>query len=251
MLNNLEQYLINEKIHFKTRQAGGSSEIYLFDYQSAIKLMKHIYLKHRRLYKILSGFDGVKGLKSKILINTNNFDEITSYYISWLNDKEAALNAPKKKNNNMLVLFDDDITKAAEEHKEQIQEYAEEDHINLYEKNNLYDVAAVFLDEDLQEIKSALYNYDNLVFFEKIKIVATIQTWRKSYDVYCFYRGSLEEAVTKLFEDHNKIYFKTKNSTLRLSASHHDGTNNFKFYAVFKDGRTKAIKYNDLIGCMF
>ena len=99
---------------------------------------------------------------------------------------------------------------------------------------------------DYYELKENILSFDNKTNYEKIIVFANLGLWYgRRAGVKKF--NTLFDAISFCTEDANKLFYTTKNSTLKLEAIHHDGVNYFKFYKLIK-GKKYAIKINELEG---
>lgn len=68
----------------------------------------------------------------------------------------------------------------------------------------------------------------------RVLVIANLGLWYGRRDGGQY--GILKELLYKMFEDSNDVYFNEEDKTLRLEATHHDGTNIFKIYELTKEG---------------
>lgn len=144
----------------------------------------------------------------------------------------------------MIMLFNDDLCEYVDQNKESIIDDLKNNDTETNE-TNIYDQARNDIECYFAELRGALSFYDSMNEC-KIKAVAILGLWygkRKAQKVF----NNLYDAVLKCFEDVNALYFDNKRTTLTLRATHHDGENIIKFYAI-KKGKSYAIKHDDILG---
>lgn len=107
------------------------------------------------------------------------------------------------------------------------------------------DAAIQLIDDDYLLLTQLINNFDKKVKYQKIYVDATLGLWRGTVKTNATFK-TLFNAIFKCLEDVNKVYFKKQNSALTIEASHHDGTNIFKFYKVV-GGKKYAINQKDLL----
>ena len=144
--------------------------------------------------------------------------------------------------NKLNVLFLDDTYAYIDIYRRDILEYLAEYDIDPM-PDNIEDAALEMISADIETIKESIKNFDTKNNY-KIYVAASLGLWRGVVHGHAVY-NNLYDAIFNQAQDINILYFKDKRSALTLDASHHDGTNNFKFYKVV-NGKRYAIKYNDL-----
>ena len=144
---------------------------------------------------------------------------------------------------NLKIMYMDDIYTYQKLYKKDILEYLEEEGIDPH-PNNIEDAAQQMIQDDYDYFIESVMRFD-LSNYDKILISVNLGLWngRKSFIAY---EKNLHDAIKKAFADINICYFKNKNSTLNIDASHHDGVNYFKFY-VIRNNKKYAIKIDDLL----
>lgn len=150
------------------------------------------------------------------------------------------------------ILFTDDIASSGYDWQETKQSLIE---------NGMNE--SEITDQDIQnEIEQQLsFDYDDFMervknfdkkHHKKILITGRLGLWNGSPDVRDI-ENTLLEAITKCLEDTNTIYTQTTKSTLEIKASHHDGSNCFKLYAITSKGEKfiadHEYDYGDFILC--
>lgn len=145
------------------------------------------------------------------------------------------------KKDNLRVLFMDDINAYIDLYKSDIIEFLNNNDMDLT-PCNIEDGASELISADYEYFMDSVLHFD-LSNYDYILIDIKLGLW-SGERVFKAKTKTLKEAITKALQDINIIYIKN-NSTLQLSASHHDGENNFKFYKVIH-GKKYAIKYNDI-----
>lgn len=142
------------------------------------------------------------------------------------------------------IIYNDDVCEYANEFKKDIIENLQANNCNI-DDDAIYQEAYAMINNDYEYMQELINCYENIYKPQKILCIANFGLWygrRKAQK----YFNNLYDALRVCYQDNNKLYFKKNNSTLELSASHHDGTNYYKFYAII-DGKKKAIKYNQVI----
>lgn len=146
----------------------------------------------------------------------------------------------------MIKLLTDSVSEYVQQNKNYIKDVLKEYEIEPSLKNIDIEAQAQ-INDSIEELKQAAHNFDIVGGFDKIQVCAVLGLWYgKRTGVKTF--NTLSECITKCCEDQNTFYFKRKNATLTLAASHHDGVNLFKFYYI-KNGKRYAINYNIFINC--
>lgn len=146
----------------------------------------------------------------------------------------------------MIKLYTDDTSEYVQDNSKYIKECLQENGTEINNKN-IDSFALEMIEQDTTELKQAAQHFDAVGGFEKIQVCAVLGLWYgKRTGVKCF--NTLSECITRFCEDQNTFYFKRKNTTLTLAATHHDGVNLFKFYYI-KNGKRYAINYNIFINC--
>lgn len=152
----------------------------------------------------------------------------------------------EEKKNKEYILYSDDILYYIDNFMDDIKES-----LNYYEieinNHNIATEAATQINNLYEDLLSCLRMFDNLTYYNKICVCADLGLWygrRTASKTF----NNLVDAVRYCAEDLNKLYFKDNKQTLTLNASHHDGTNIFKFYKIV-DGKKYAIKCNDVLSC--
>lgn len=146
-------------------------------------------------------------------------------------------------NDKKIIIYSDDVCEYVQNYKSDICEYLKENDTPIND-NNIFDEAQNNINAYYEDIKNTLSAYDNNNNYKSILVVACLGLWYGKRQAQKHF-NSLYNAVLYCFEDINALYFERKNTTLTLSATHHDGTNIFKFY-VIKNGKKYAIKLNDI-----
>lgn len=146
----------------------------------------------------------------------------------------------------MIKLLTDDVCEYVQENENYIKDVLKEYDIEPSLKNIDIEAQAQ-INDSIEELKQAAQNFDNVGGFDKIQVCAVLGLWYgKRTGAKTF--NTLNECITRFCEDQNTFYFKRKNTTLTLAATHHDGVNLFKFYYI-KNGKKYAINYNIFINC--
>lgn len=143
----------------------------------------------------------------------------------------------------MKIIYNDDVYSYMHLYKNDLIEFLNENEIEP-QPNELEDAAYLFINDDLESIKSDVKRFDNKNNY-KILVVADLGLWRGRVNGKATYKN-LYDAVFDNMQDTNILYFKNVNSTLTLGAQHHDGCNYFKFYKLVK-GKKYAINFKELI----
>ena len=146
----------------------------------------------------------------------------------------------------MVTIYTNDLYNFMDVNADYIKEYLQENDEQINDKN-IQGAALDMIDCDYNDLLSALNMYDNIADYSKILCIGSLGLWYGTRNGKKYFK-SLASAIISLLENENTIFFKTKKSTIQLKAIHHDGTNNFKFYAIVK-GIKQAIKLNDIINC--
>ena len=111
--------------------------------------------------------------------------------------------------------------------------------------NEIEDEAQLMIDNDYDDMLTLINTYDYKINYDYIEVVYKLGLWYGRREGKTRFK-TLKEAVQSGSYDINIIYFKDKKSTLTKEATHHDGSNTYKYYKVV-NGKKYAIKYNDLI----
>lgn len=145
--------------------------------------------------------------------------------------------------NNLKVLYMDDVNAYIHLYKNDIinnlierEEEASEDAI--------YNEAEYMINDDYLSLADLIKEFD-IKNNCKIYVDASLGLWRGVVHGHAVF-NSLHNALFNHVEDINIIYFKNNRCTLQLDASHHDGSNNFKFYKIINN-KKYAIKAEDLL----
>ena len=101
------------------------------------------------------------------------------------------------------------------------------------------------LNDDGVELENIINNFDDLFIYDSILCIADLGLWYGRRQGQKHFKN-LYDAIQSCAYDYNKLYFDKKNTTLKMSATHHDGVNYYKFYKVINN-KKYAIKFNDLI----
>ena len=146
-----------------------------------------------------------------------------------------------------ITIFNDDLN-------EYIDAYGDDIKADLIEQNDAEPTADEISDEaqrrinnDADELNEVLKHYDAHNDYKKIVVVASFGLWYGRRQARGEFK-TLAEAVARCVYDYNEFYYTSKSSTLNLCAIHHDGRNYYKFYAVDKNGKQRAIKREQLTG---
>lgn len=146
----------------------------------------------------------------------------------------------------MIKLLTDDVSEYVQDNKQFLIETLQDDDKEANNKN-IDSLALEMIEQDTTELKQAARSFDAVGGFDKIQVCAVLGLWYgKRTGSKTF--NTLSECITRFCEDQNTFYFKRKNTTLTLAASHHDGVNLFKFYYI-KNGKRYAINYNIFMNC--
>ena len=146
----------------------------------------------------------------------------------------------------MIKLLTDDVSEYVQENEKYIKDVLKEYEIEPSLKNIDIEAQAQ-INDNIEELKQAAHSFDIVGGFDKIQVCAVLGLWYgKRTGVKTF--NTLSECITRFCEDQNTYFFKRKNTTLTLAATHHDGTNIFSFYYI-KNGKRYAINYNIFINC--
>ena len=146
----------------------------------------------------------------------------------------------------MIKLYTDSLCDYVQDNMQFLTETLQDDDKEVNNKN-IDDLALEMIEEDTTDLKQAAHSFDVVGGFDEIEVCAVLGLWygkRKSVKHF----KTLSECITQFCEDQNTYYFKRKNTTLTLAATHHDGTNIFSFYYI-KSGKRYAINYNIFINC--
>ena len=68
-------------------------------------------------------------------------------------------------------------------------------------------------------------------------VIASLGLWNGRFDGGKIISGRLDKAIRRCFEDYNRVYMESRN--LKISATHHDGTN----YFIIKKLTDRGIKF--------
>ena len=146
----------------------------------------------------------------------------------------------------MIKLLTDDVSEYVQQNENYIKDVLKE-----YETeptpHNIDIEAQAQINDNIEDLRQAAESFDIVGGFDKIKVCAVLGLWYGNRTGSATF-NTLSECITKYCEDQNTFYFKRKNTTLTLAASHHDGTNIFKFYYI-KNGKKYAINYDIFINC--
>ena len=137
------------------------------------------------------------------------------------------------------VIFTDDVCKYVEMNKDYIIEslnelYEEENDDGDYTDDAIMEEAYRLIEFDCDYLKDTLKAYDKRRACN-ILVVGTCGLWygRVAGGKIC---DTLEDAVISLCHDYNTLYYERRNGTLKLTAVHHDGSNEFIFYRITPQG---------------
>lgn len=142
----------------------------------------------------------------------------------------------------MMTIYSDDLCEYIDNYKSDILSTLKDYDIEPTEKNIITEAQSC-IDSDFEYLKDILIHFD-AVECKKIFACGVLGLWNSKPHVKKVF-DSLYSAVMYCLQEVNEIYFKKSNTTMQLSAAHHDGTNNFKFYKLIH-GKKYAIKYDDI-----
>ena len=72
-------------------------------------------------------------------------------------------------------------------------------------------------------------------------VIASLGLWNGRFDGGKILSGRLDKAIQRCFEDYNRVYMEGRN--LRISATHHDGTNYFTIKKLTPKGEEYAERH--------
>ena len=145
------------------------------------------------------------------------------------------------------ILVNDDLNDFIEQEKDYLVELVKELENDPSEptQEQLESYAQEAINNDISDFESMVRDYDKYIDFDHIKVVAKLGLWYGERNGQKTFK-SLQDCVLKYCEDYNLFFCTRENSTLTLKATHHDGTNIFKYYQVVK-GKQRAITINELV----
>lgn len=141
----------------------------------------------------------------------------------------------------MIKLYTDSVCDYVQDNRQALVEELKENEQEPNEKN-IDELAQELIDDDGEQLRQAAKYFDNVGAFDSIEVRGVLGLWYGKRTGSATFK-TLSECLFKFCEDLNTFYFKRKNTTLTLAATHHDGTNVFSFYYV-KNGKRYAINYN-------
>ena len=141
-----------------------------------------------------------------------------------------------------MSIYNDNLYEYIDNYKNDILATLKDYDIEATEKNIITEAQSC-IDSDYEYLKDILIHFDRIEN-KKIFVCGVLGLWNSKPNVKKVF-NSLYSAVVFCLQDINELYFKKNNTTLQLSAAHHDGINTFKFYKLIK-GKKYAIKYDDI-----
>lgn len=96
-----------------------------------------------------------------------------------------------------------------------------------------------------QELRELIINYDNNNKYDCIRCEADFGLWYGRRKAAKHFK-TLQDAFYTCIYDSNVVYFDKTNTTLKLKAVHHDGTNFYKFYKIINN-KKRAIKIKSFL----
>lgn len=143
----------------------------------------------------------------------------------------------------MIILYTDDAFKYVEDNKEFLIEELKNRDEDVTE-DAIYEEAQRCIEDDAEYLRDIISSYDARSNNDGVYVEASLGLWYGRRAAHAEFK-SLDEAFYRCTEDANTVYFKRSNSTMILEASHHDGVNVFKFYAL-RGGKKHAINFDDM-----
>lgn len=143
----------------------------------------------------------------------------------------------------MITIYNDDIYEFIQKNEEYLKIQLKDNDEKISDEN-IEKAAEFLIDDDAMILRDYIKIFDEYAKYNKIIVIADLGLWygrRKASKKF----DSLFHAFYACIEDNNHVYFKNKNATLQLSATHHDGCNNFKFYKIINN-KKYAIKIDEL-----
>lgn len=144
----------------------------------------------------------------------------------------------------MLTIYNDDLYDFIDNNKSDLISAIKDDD-GTPDNATIINYASDWIAADYDYLCDDVSRFDEITQAQKIYIDASLGLWYGRRKASATFK-TLYEAIRKCFLDSNKLYFKNKNTTLTLEASHHDGVNVYKFYKIIK-GKKYAIKYGDIM----
>jgi hypothetical protein len=137
------------------------------------------------------------------------------------------------------IIFMDDICDYIDEYKSDIIESLE-DNDEEANDDNIYKEASRYIERDCDDLKYALKLFDSK--HGRVLALGSLGLWYGRAQGGKIY-NTLSDAIYKLIEDSNTLYYERTNGALRMEARHHDGRNYFTFYEITSKGEDYIIKH--------
>lgn len=142
------------------------------------------------------------------------------------------------------IIFTDDICDYVSENREDIiasikdtTENSDGDNIS---EEAIYNEAQFLINMDCDDLRQALKLFDSK--HGRVLALGSLGLWYGRTQGGKIY-NTLSDAIYKLIEDSNTLYYERTNGALRMEARHHDGRNYFTFYEITSKGEDYIIKH--------